>query len=278
VKGIRVIAGLTCREALRRKIPLAALLLGMGFLALYATGLYFSLEESSNPLSRNLILRRQIFNAMLVLGLYAVNWLSVFMTILISVDTLAGEIASGTIQAVASKPIRRWQIVLGKYAGFCGMLTLYLAIMAGGVVFEVWLYSHQTPPHLFRALALMWLECMLLLAVSFRVGTSLSTLATGVLVFSLHGLAFLGGWVEEIGSFAGSKTAVNVGIIASLIMPSESMWRRAASDLQGAIIGGVGRTPFSVGSTPSIWMIAYAGLYLCIALALAVRRFSRRDL
>jgi hypothetical protein len=71
---------------------------------------------------------------------------------------------------------------------------------------------------------------------------------------------------------------VNIGVAASLIMPSESLWRRAAFELQGPVIGGFGRTPFSSGSVPSLAMVAYAALFLAAALGLAVRRFSRRDL
>lgn len=278
MRGIRIIAGLTWREALRRKILAAALVMGLAFLALYGLGLYLSFSNPSTQVPRNPLLRRQVVNAMLVLGLYAVNWLTVVMTILVSVDTLAGEISSGTIQALASKPIRRWELVLGKWLGFSGMLTLFMVLMAGGVVLQVWLFEGYTPPHLLRAVVLMWLECMLLLAVSLRAGASLSTLTTGVLVFGLHVFAFLGGWIEEIGSLERSQTAVNIGVVVSLIMPSESLWRRAASDLQGPIIGGFGRTPFSVGSVPSVWMVLYAVMYLTVALSLAVRRFSRRDL
>ena len=278
MRGVRVIAGLTWREALRRKILVAALVVGVGFLALYGLGLYMSLVNEKTSAPNNPLLRRQIVNAMLVLGLYAVNWLTVVMTILISVDTLAGEISSGTIQAVAAKPIRRWELLLGKWLGFSGMITVFLVLMAGGVIFEVWFYTGYVPPNLWRATALMWLECMLLLSISFRAGTTLSTLTTGVVVFGLHILAFLGGWVEEIGTLAGSPTAVNAGVVVSLIMPSESLWRRAAFDLQGPVIGGFGRTPFSVGSVPSIWMVLYAALYLAAALSLALRKFSRRDL
>jgi hypothetical protein len=124
----------------------------------------------------------------------------------------------------------------------------------------------------------MWLESMLLLAVTFRAGASLSTLATGVAVFGLHVLAFLGGWVEEFGSILRNQTAINIGVIVSVIMPSEALWRKAASELQGPIIGGFARTPFSIASVPSAWMVVYAGLYLAAALLLAARRFGRRDL
>jgi hypothetical protein len=61
-------------------------------------------------------------------------------------------------------------------------------------------------------------------------------------------------------------------------MPSEALWRKAASVLQGPIIGGFGRTPFSVQSVPSAGTVVYAAVYAAIALWLAVRRFSQRDL
>ncbi len=86
---------------------------------------------------------------MLTMGLYAVDLLAVLMTILTSVDTLSGEIASGTIQAVATKPVPRWQVLVGKWFGSVGMLTAYIAIMVGGVECRNLHYggSDSTSPH-----------------------------------------------------------------------------------------------------------------------------------
>jgi ABC-type transport system involved in multi-copper enzyme maturation permease subunit len=280
--GVRTIAGLTCREAARRKILLAAAVLGGAFLILFGVGLYLIVENAGfrgGPGPRMpALMRRQASNVLMIMGLYAVNWLVVMLTVLVSVDTLAGEISSGTIQAVVTKPIRRWQVVVGKWIGFASLLTPFLVLMAGGVMVEAWFLTGYAPSGVPRAIALIWLESMLLLAVTFRAGASLSTLATGVVAFGLHVLAFLGGWIEEFGSIAQSQTAVNIGVLASLAMPSEALWRKAASALQGPIIGGFGRTPFSVASVPSAGMVAYAAIYTAIALSLAVRRFSRRDL
>ena len=50
-------------------------------------------------------------------GLFAANFLSVLFAVLLPVDTLSGEIDSGVIQTVASKPIRRADIVIGKWLG-----------------------------------------------------------------------------------------------------------------------------------------------------------------
>ena len=278
MSGVVVIAGLTCREAVRRRVLAAALAVGAAFLLLYGFGLHKVLASLPAAATRQLLFRRQAVIVLFAMGMYVVNWLLAVITILTSADTIAGEVNSGVIQAVVTKPIRRWEVIFGKWLGFAAMLTAYLAFLAGGMLAEVRLIGGHTPAHVPEAIGLMWLESMLLLAVTFRAGASLSTLATGVTVFGLHILAFLGGWVEEFGWLAHSQTAMNLGVMASVVMPSESLWRRAAFELQGPVIGGFGRGPFSIGSVPSGWMVVYAGLYLAAALALAIRRFSGRDL
>ncbi len=279
--SIRVIAELTMSEAARRRIVAAGFGLGLAFLALYGTGLYLIVADTPmQGMSERMppVVRRQVINVLLMMGLYAANWMVVLMTVLGSVDTLSGEIASGTIQSLATKPVRRWRVVVGKSLGFAGMTTAFLILIAGGVLIEVRLVFDYLPPNIPAALGLMWLESMLLLAITLRAGASLSTLATGVLVLGLHIIAFMGGWIEEFGMLAQSQTAVNIGVGASMIMPSEALWRKAASGLQGAVIGGFGRTPFSSASVPSGAMVVYAAVYALAALGLAMRRFSRRDL
>src|SRR5215470_822577 len=105
-----------------------ALAAGCAFLILFGTGLPLQATDlAAHGLSP--ILRREISFTMLTMGLYAVDLLAVLMTILTSVDTLSGEIASGTIQAIATKPVPRWQVLMGKWLGFLGMLSAYIAIM-----------------------------------------------------------------------------------------------------------------------------------------------------
>ena len=69
-----------------------------------------------------------------MVGLYTVDLLAVVMTILTSVDTISGEITSGTIHAIATKPISRWQVLMGKWMGFAGMVGVYVAIIFGGTI------------------------------------------------------------------------------------------------------------------------------------------------
>jgi Cu-processing system permease protein len=277
------IARLTFLEAARRKILLAALLLGLLFLIIYGLGFHFLIIEVEKSVGNiNLLQLNEIRNFLLMAGMFVVNFLTSIMIVLTSVDTLSGEISSGTIQTLAAKPIRRWEIIMGKWLGFTGMLTLYLLLMGGGVMGIVFLRTGYTAPHPLRALELIWLNGLVLLSVSILGGTILSTLANGVLVFGLYGIAFLGGWIEQIGSFlpdqTASHTAVNIGIITSLIMPSEALWKRAAHELQSPLVAALGFSPFSSAYYPSLLMVFYAVLYTFIVLTLAVLLFNQRDL
>ncbi|MBN1934979.1 MAG: ABC transporter permease subunit [Anaerolineae bacterium] len=278
--GIWIIARLTFKEAVRRKIVLCALLLGLVFLGVYGAGLYFThhdMMRATRPPSA--MIRNQMYNFLMLSGLYVVNFLLVVMAVLTSIDTVAGEIASGTIHALAAKPIRRWEILLGKWLGFAAMLTLYLLLMAGGVFLLVWKLTGYRPPNIERGLALLWLNGILMLNLSLLGGTRLSTLANGVLAFAAYGVAFVGGWIEQIGAFLNSPAAINVGIVSSLLIPSETLWKRAAYEMRSLVVDAIGFSPFtSSGSVPSTLMLGYAVFYTLLALGLAVWSFNRRDL
>ena len=277
--SVLTIARLTFREASRRWVLWVALLLGVAFLAIYALG-FHEIQKDIEGSMRNMnpLAAKEMQSFFLIAGLYVVNFLTVMMTVLTSVDTLSGEIASGTIQTIVSKPMRRWEVVIGKWLGFAGMLTMYLLLMAGGVMAVVFLRSGYQAPHALAALGLMLLNVLLLLSVSLLGGASLSTLSNGVLVFGLYGIAFIGGWVEQFGAFLKNQTAMNIGIFCSLVLPSEAIWRRASFLMESPLVSAMGVSPFASSSVPSPIMIVYAILYAAAALALAVRQLYRRDL
>jgi len=275
--GIWIMAGVTYREAARKKMLWMALAAGGAFLILFGTGLHFQ-AKSFAARGVGVVLRREISFTMLTMGLYAVDLLAVLMTILTSVDTISGEIASGTIQAVATKPVPRWQLLMGKWFGFVGMLTTYIAIMVGGVNAITYVIAGVTARHVASGLLLMWMESVVLLSVTFALATYFSTMTSGVLALGLHGLAFLGGWIEQFGAVTQTQSAVNVGVVASLLMPSEALWRRAAFEMQSPLANALRGSPFSTLSVPSLGMVFYAVLYMAIALVVAIHRFSQRDL
>lgn len=274
---ILVIARLTFREAVRRKIALAAALLGLAFLILFNIGLYFMMEDIRDS-GTQVIFQQEIYNFIFMAGLYVVNFLALAMSALLAADTLAGEIASGAIQAVVTKPVRRRDIVLGKWLGFAGLLVGYLLLMGGGLGLSTYLQGRYLAPNLLLGLGLIYFNTLVIMSVTLVCSSMLSTLATGGVVFGLYGLAFIGGWVEQIGAMLQNQTAVNIGIISSFLLPTEALWRRAAAEMTSPLANFVGTTPFTPAEVPSNLMLFYAGLYLLGMLWIATRQFNRRDL
>ncbi len=284
MNAILILANLTFREAIRRRIVLAGLALGISFLVIYSIGLHFILIDIRQEFTLRDLPARQNFmnvemqNFFMMAGLYAITFLSIAMAALLGADTLAGEINSGTIQTIVSKPIRRADVILGKWLGFAGLLGLYLLFMAGGVVLSMFIQSGYVADNLLNGLGLIYLETLLIMTITLMCSASFPALATGGIVFGMYGLAFIGGWIEQIGAIFQNPTAVKVGIITSLLIPSEALWRRAAYEMQTPLAGVLGMSPFAATSVPSLLMIIYAILYLAICLILAIRIFQKRDL
>ena len=284
MKPILILAKLTFREALRRRILLAGFVLGIAFLIIYSIGLHFILIQVRQaftlrdlPAGQN-IMNVESQNTFLMAGLYAITFLSIAMAALLGADTLAGEINSGTIQTIATKPIRRADVVLGKWLGFAYLLGLYQILTAGGVVLSMYIQAHYVPDNLLHGIFLIYLEALIVMTITLMCSAYFSALATGGIVFGLYGLAFIGGWIEQIGAVLQNSTAVKIGIITSLIIPSEALWRRAAYEMQTPLAGVLGISPFGASSVPSALMVVYAMSYLCVTLMAAIRIFQKRDL
>ena len=279
-----VMARFTFREALRKRILYAALGLTFVFYLLFWTGCYFAFQEMRQghmPASITRYAAAQI----LLSGLYVVNFMAGLLAIFTAAGTIANEVEQGTLHAVVPKSLHRWEIVLGKWLGFALMLSLYAVISSAVAIAVVYVLSGYLPPSPVQAVALSVLGVMLLLSLTILGSTVLPTIATGVVVFMLYALGTAGGMVEQLGNLIRNATMINIGIITSLVIPSDVIWKMAAYLLQPpAVLDALGnlsnRTtgPFTVATAPSQAMIVYSILYTATALGLSLLLFQRKDL
>jgi len=275
VTGLGTIFGLTFREAQRRRLVLTVALMGALFLVLFTIGFAIVHRNASFSVVGQ---RPEFMNFFLMIGMYVVNFLVAMLTVLASVDCIAGEVVSGTIQTIVTKPVRRWQVVLGKWAGLACMMATFVVVMSTGMMAIVRIIGGYLPPHPLAGIALMILEGLVLLTLSILGGTRLTTLANGVVVFMAFGLAFAAGWIEQMADILKNETLASIGIVVSLIIPSEAMWRRASYLMQPPFLRELGFSPFSGTSAPSGIMVVWAAGYVFLGLTVAVWLFRRRDL
>lgn len=276
-RGMWIMAGITLREAGRRRILWTALVAAALLLAIFAIALRLQVDEfQGRPMSP--FVRYQVYSGMLMIGLYTCDLLAVVMTILTSIDTIAGEISSGTIHAIATKPIARWEILSGKFLGFAAMIAAYVTLTFSGTVAVAYAATGVLPEHPVRGGLLIVAECIVALTVTFFFGTWFSTLTAGVLALGLQAVAFMGGWLEQVSGFSQSTQIVTLGVSSSLLMPTESIWRRAAFEMQTPLAGSLSFSPFANVSIPSVSALIYAGVFAVCVGGGALWRMRARDL
>ena len=279
LQGTLLIARLTWLETRRRKIALAALVCGLLFLAVFASAMYFGFraaavqEGASNPVEM-----RVAATILTVAGLYVVNFLVIAVAILLPIDSLSGEISSGVIQTLASKPVDRAAIVVGKWLAYLAMTAAYLALLGGGVILSMRFFADYVAPSVLIPMALMLLGAAVMLSITIAGGVRFSTITNGIVAFGFYGVAFIAGWMEQIFSMFGNSTARYVGTVVSLLSPSDAMWRRAAYEMQPLATVVLQNGPFGVASVPSAAMIAWALAFVVAVLAFAAWQFRRRPL
>ena len=222
MRGTLLIARLTWLETRRRRIALAALICGLLFLAVFASAMYFGFRHAAAAAEGpvDAVGMRVAATVLTVAGLYVVNFLVTAVAILLPIDSLSGEISSGVIQTLASKPVDRAAIVVGKWLAYLGMTAAYLALMGGGVVLSMRLFADYVAPAVLAPMGLMLLGAAVMLSITIAGGVRLSTITNGIVAFGFYGIAFIAGWMEQILSLFGNSTARHVGTDRELAEPS----------------------------------------------------------
>ena len=277
MRDVVTVAHLTLVEARRRRIVLAGAVCALAFLVVFSVAVVFAYREMAADGNVSFIERQGTLTAIMLVGFMAANFLSVIFAIVLPIDTLSGEIDSGVVQTLASKPIDRAQIVLGKWAGHLVLALAYLLVLCAGILLVVRVVGGLAPTGVPRAVPLLMLEITLSLTVAVAGGARFNTVTNAITAVGFYGVSFIGGFVEQIGAFAGITSMRTIGVLVSLLSPADSMWRMAANYLQPEIMRSTGMLALG-GSVPSLLMVWWALGFTLLMLLYAIRAFRHRAL
>jgi ABC-2 type transport system permease protein len=295
-----VVARWTVLEARRRKLLLAGVVLSAAFVLLFAlafTLLYHNQQRSlldgqaaAGGTSDGLTPREELLflsTILVVLGLYGVQFLAALLALFLGVASVSPEADSGMLHAVLARPLSRLDYLLGRFLALAGMLTAYVVVMSGALLLTARIVAGYQAGDTIRVVALMILQVLVLLAVSLLGSTVLPTLANGVAMLALFGLAWLGGIIQFIGTIPpGNDLMANLGTAVSLLLPADAVWRGASYHLMPPSLlvassfvseGGPG-LPFASTTPMAPAMLTWALAYPAACIGLAVTAFRRRDL
>ncbi|SFF98887.1 ABC-2 family transporter protein [Desulfotomaculum arcticum] len=270
----------TFKEHFSRKLLIFSLILAGIFLGLYGLGVHYTakdLAQNQNPMIVDIV-----FPQILSLGLYFGGFIVSFLAIFSTVGTVSSEIENGIIQTIIIKPVRRCDIILGKFLGTGVFLALYAFLFFLALYFIIRLETGLELTGLWKAAALFALQPIILLAVTLLGSTIISTIANGVVAFTVYMIGIIGGMVEQIAWLINNVTLQKAGIIASLIMPVDALYRKIVNSLLNptgnpmTALQQLG--PFGSMVEPSVWMVVYAIFYVLLLVGLAVYSFNKRNI
>lgn len=293
-----VVARWTVLEARRRRLLLAGALLSVAFVALFVLGFVLLYRTQQRELleaqaqGAGFSAREELLamsTILVILGLYGVQFLAALLGLFLGVASVSPEIDSGALHAVLARPLSRLQYLMGRFLALAGLLTAYVVVMSGALLLTARIVAGYRPGDATRVVGLMVLQVLILLAVSLLGSTVLPTLANGVVMLVLFGLAWLGGIIGFVGTIPpGNELLANLGTAVSLLLPADAVWRGASyhvlppSFLVASSFAAGGDDVFGLpfGSTTPMApaMLAWAVAYPVACLAVAVAAFRRRDL
>ncbi|HVL99417.1 MAG TPA: ABC transporter permease subunit [Egibacteraceae bacterium] len=273
------IARFTVAEAVKRRLVVTGTLVSALFAALFIAG--FSLLDARGDGPAETALSAFGSTLLTVFGLYSVYFLAGLLAVLLGVGAVSGEIDAGTLHAVLARPLRRRDYLVGRWLGLTAILALYVTFMAGGLLLAAHLIAGYTALNPLMAIGLLAVQAAAMLSLALLGSTVLPTLANGVVVLSLFGLAWLGGIIATVGRALDNAAMTTLATAVGVAVPSDMVWRAASYFAQSPLLlaaGDVPGIPFASSHPPSAALVAWGVAYPAVVLGLAALAFARRDL
>ncbi|SMB90321.1 ABC transporter permease subunit [Deinococcus hopiensis] len=290
MRNALLIAELSLREAVRKRLVVVLLLLTAAFVGFYLYGV-LRLDQNLDQRAASAGLDGRSVSGLsnlpvmyaTIFGMYLVFFLGSLMAVLSTVGAISADVENGVMQSVIARPITRAELVLGRWLGFMTVNVVYVALVSAALLVGIKLITGFVPPSPLPATGLMLLSMVLVTGLTVLGSTLFTTLANGIGVFVLYGVGFAGGIMGSIGTFADSPTLTILSRLANIVMPTNALWLGASYYLQPSALRNIGEVARGAnplfGSTPILpTLLLWSGVYALLAVGLAMWRFSRRDL
>lgn len=254
---VAVVAWNTFREAVRDRV-----LYNLVFFALLMIAAAILVGQISVGIEQIVIV---------TLGLSAISVIGLLIAVFIGVGMVSKEIDKRTLYALLSKPVRRWEFLVGKFGGLVLTLGVNTAAMAAGLFLALLYVKHALEQADTSVLVAVYF-ILLKLAVVVALALLFSCYTTPLLsILFTAGLYVAGLFVQEMRSFRAERMApaLRTGLRwLSYLLPNFENF-----DVMSAAAHGRG-----VAGALVLQNTIYAALYCAVVLLAASMIFARRDL
>jgi ABC-type transport system involved in multi-copper enzyme maturation permease subunit len=204
------------------------------------------------------------------LGLSAVSLFGIVIAIFIGIGLVSKEIEKRTLYTVLSRPVRRWEFIVGKFFGLAGTLVVNTFFMAIGVFAALFYVSHKfirADALILIALYFIVLEFLIVCAIALLFSSFSTPLLSAVFAFSLF---VIGSFADDLRGFAAMTHGATrwVAMGAAYLVPNFSAFNIVTSIAHERPVAG------QLILTNTL----YAFFYAALALSGAILVFEHRNL
>jgi ABC-type transport system involved in multi-copper enzyme maturation permease subunit len=256
MRAIRLVASNTFREAVRDRV-----LYNLIVFALLLVAASFLVGQISIGIERQVLIS---------LGLTAISLFGVVIAIFIGVGLVSKEIEKRTLYTVLTRPVRRWQFIVGKFFGLFGTLVVNTFFMAIGFFAALAIEAHRLQPADAWLLVALWfivLQLVIVTALALLFSSFSTPLESAVFALVLYVIGTFSDDLREFAQAAEGLTRI-VASAAAYLVPN-----LAALNVVGRVVHNQ-----PLPASLIFYNTVYAMLYAAAAVAGAVLIFERRNL
>jgi len=284
---VLVFARLTVQEASRRRLLLALLILTLLVVGFSAWG--FQKITTVTRGDGTLLPHDQVIlitSQLLIVVTFMYSGVLALSAAVVAGPLISSEVESGLLLSMLARPVRRSEVVIGKWVGLGVLVAIYAA---GSALLEMTAVDWATgyvPPHPVELVAYVAAEGLVLLSLGLLLSTRLSGITGGVIALVAWLIAWIAGVVGDIGKALQNEAVENIGTISHLVLPTDGLWRGAVYAMEpDAVItalraaGAAGRAnPFSAVDPPPAAFLAWVVVWFALVLALSIWSFRTREI
>jgi ABC-2 type transport system permease protein len=280
------IAVLTLREAARRRTLAVLLLLTLATVALTGWGV-----ERLTTLARengvNEIQIRIGVSQVLILVAFMFSFVLAMTAAFLAAPSIAGDIESGVAQSILARPIRRADLLLGRWLGLSIVVGGYAACAGLLEIGVVGVLTGHTPPEPFLAVVFLAAQAIVVLTFALLLSTRLPSIAAGSICVVLFGLAWMAGVLVGVAQAFDAGALATAARASRWLFPTDGLWRGVIYGLEpplfllGARAAAGARAdanPFYAATPPPPEFVAWSVIWLAVVLAVAAWSLNRREI
>lgn len=251
---ISLIAFNTFREAVRDRV-----LYNLILFALIMIGASLLLGEITIGVQRQLLTN---------LSLTAISVFGVLIAIFIGIGLVSKEIDKRTLYTVLTRPVQRWEFILGKFYGLVGTLTVNAVFMTAGFFLAMLYLMHgfgRGDLYILVAIFFILLQFMIVTAIALLFSSFSTPIESAVLTFFVF---VTGSFSEDLRAYAESASGIGhyFAVGMSYLIPNFSSLNVISSVAHGTPVPG------RLVLLNTLYALTYSAAVICAAGLIFQRR------